>query len=398
MPEANGVADLVLEHAREAERLCELRTEVGGILKDHVAAIEGIERDPSDRAAGADRRRAAANRERQAGHLIVRVLERDDAVAVRNARPRPLGDGLRRRPGVLQRDEGRRGTGPRGERRLDLGDRIARDWRRRGRVLVPGNGRAGVGLGPAPSSLEQPERCVRRLQFRRGRSGAADRWPADHGRGQTSKLVEGPLGSRRSAAHDHGVARAARQARVTDSTRRHIELGKAHGDAAPAVRSALEAHQDFAADRVGHAATDILRLVADDPAELPDLERLAGLPGEVFQHLERAHGVNRLTVRSTPRHPLRHDTRVHDALREPDELRVSAVENGGGKERLRDRERKRQPDRDVTPVDTNHAVAYLGLSAGRIWTRTGTLRRSPSHAVRTKTSSWVPPNAAPGCQ
>ena len=75
--EADGVTNLVLEHAREADVGLELRVEIRSVLEDHVRAGEREKLRAADRPAAARSRigGAAADSQDEAGKLVVGILK-----------------------------------------------------------------------------------------------------------------------------------------------------------------------------------------------------------------------------------------------------------------------------------------------------------------------------------
>ena len=120
----DGVADFVDQHAREVRRRPERRAEVGRVLKDDVAAREGVERravDGATRSAGPP----ATDGERRSADLVVRVFERDDTGRARQAGERAVGISLERRAPGLQDDRRGHRRRPGIECDLKLGDGVA---------------------------------------------------------------------------------------------------------------------------------------------------------------------------------------------------------------------------------------------------------------------------------
>ena len=183
MPQADGVADLVLDDAREEQRLRQLRHLRPG-REDHEPVGDLRERRAVHDPGHATRARAADGDHATGGDVVFRILVRDEPAPGhwRHSATEERRRSHRPRPAVGERDGSASGIGPGTQRLDDLRVAVAAvEWRWRERVAVPGHGRTAVGLVPAHVAEQLVARDNGCAAFEIGRRGDIARRREPHG-------------------------------------------------------------------------------------------------------------------------------------------------------------------------------------------------------------------------
>jgi hypothetical protein len=197
--------------------------------------------------------------------------------------------------GVVEDDRCGCGIGPRRESRLDFRDGVAdQNRRRKARVLEDTKRNAEVCFAPAPSRHPAGQRrpWLDDGHRRRRIHDGLPRRAAEHAGRQLTELRQRSRLRRHDAADDDGVLQVALKHRFAIRRSDDIELRQPHCDAAQSSWAATETNDHFLAEAILDAPADEENLVADGPAQLPDVDRVARHAAEILEELQRRHRVD----------------------------------------------------------------------------------------------------------